>query len=78
MTVKDIIVKYLRDNRYDGLCGRLCDCEIDKIGEYCNNDIIDCKPAVIIKCSNNSRKKYNIHEEYKNGEMVLVPAEKVK
>ena len=57
MTVKDIVIIYLRENGFDGLCNENCGCGID---DFCPFDdyTFDCKPAYkrhssqCLKCDN--------------------------
>lgn len=44
MTVKDIILKYLKENGYDGLCHNLygCGCTLDNL-MVCNKPLLDCQ-----------------------------------
>ena len=47
MEVKDIIIKYLRDNSYDGLCNPDIECACGIEDPYCCNcdGILNCQPA---------------------------------
>jgi hypothetical protein len=56
MNVKEIIIKYLKDNNYDGLCDPSvsCGCGIDDLApcwnDSCWNDsFMECQPAFDIK-----------------------------
>jgi len=53
MNVTDIVIKYLKDNGYDGLCGDGCGCGLDDFAP-CDSNIGDCKPAYKVKsdCGN--------------------------
>ena len=44
MTCKDIIIKWLKDNGYDGLAGEHCGCGLDDLAPCCD-DILACVPA---------------------------------
>jgi len=49
MTVREILIDYLKANGYDGLCTEDCGCGLDDI-ETCSNMQTDCKPAHLWKC----------------------------
>jgi hypothetical protein len=50
-TVKEIIVKYLKENGYDGLCYTDCGCDIDDLAPCdCIND--DCEAGHRMLCEN--------------------------
>jgi len=49
MNVKEIIEKYLKDNKYEGLCCDGCGCGIDDIAPCCSS-ITECIPAYRHKC----------------------------
>jgi hypothetical protein len=44
MTVKEIIINYLKGNGYDGLCNYDCGCGFDDFAP-CGNIQDNCKPA---------------------------------
>lgn len=44
MNCKEIIVKYLRDNGYDGLCSDECGCGLDDL-ITCGEDPSECIPG---------------------------------
>lgn len=45
--VKDILIKWLKDNGYDGLCNSFdCGCGLDDIVP-CNSNCMDCVPAYV-------------------------------
>lgn len=50
ITVKRIVVKYLKKHDFDGLCGVNCGCELD---DLCpcdwDNSFADCMPAYKVK-----------------------------
>ncbi len=53
MVVKDIVVKWLKDNGYDGLASEDCGCSFEDLAE-CQGYVggfAYCKPAIRIKCS---------------------------
>ncbi len=55
MTVKEIIIKYLKENNYDGLCCRGCGCSVDDLFP-CGESFADCIPAkkrICDECSDN-------------------------
>jgi hypothetical protein len=45
MTVKEVIIEYLMEHEYDGLCSDSCCCPIFEIGRYPCKDITTCRPA---------------------------------
>jgi hypothetical protein len=45
MDVKDIVLKYLKDNNYDGLCNEGCGCGFDDFMPCSVNIYNDCEPA---------------------------------
>jgi len=51
MTVKEIIVKYLKENGYDGLRhpDGECGCEINDLGP-CDGTLDNCEPGYKVKC----------------------------
>ena len=55
MTVKDIVIKYLKDNGFDGLCYEDCGCDIDDLAP-CWNNYEDCQPAYKHVCMPELRK----------------------
>ena len=65
MTVKEIVIEYLKANGYDGLCGEECGCAIDDLVP-CDSDPSDCKPGYIhysdCKCEN--CKEYDWMDRY--------------
>ena len=44
MTTKEIIIKYLKDNGFDGLFCDECGCSIDDLG-CCSDNCMDCMPG---------------------------------
>jgi hypothetical protein len=44
VTIREIIVEYLRQHGYDGLCGDSCGCGLDDLAP-CGGDPMDCQPA---------------------------------
>ena len=44
MTVKEIIINYLKKNGYDGLCGDSCGCGLNDF-QPCDEDFGNCEPA---------------------------------
>jgi len=44
MTVKDIIINYLAEHGYDGLCGDECGCSIEDLS-VCESCPLDCEPG---------------------------------
>lgn len=52
MTVKDVLIKFLHENGYDGLvCPGECGCEIKDLAPCGGEGIINCKPAYRGKCT---------------------------
>jgi hypothetical protein len=49
MNVKEIIIKYLKENGYDGLCTDDCGCQISDLCP-CGNNIELCGPGYKHKC----------------------------
>ena len=51
MNVKEIIIKHLKDNGFDGLCNpeAPCGCGIDDLAPCGDLDFIDCQPAYKVK-----------------------------
>lgn len=49
MTVKEIIIKYLDDNSYDGLCNDNCGCSKDDLVP-CGSIQEDCNTAYRCEC----------------------------
>lgn len=51
MTVKEIVVDYIKTNGFDGLCGENCGCGLDDLMPCSSWDgsAQDCKPAYKIK-----------------------------
>jgi hypothetical protein len=54
MDAKEIIKKYLKENKFDGLANRdgECGCGLDDLGPCCNDDILNCEPAKFQLCTN--------------------------
>jgi len=53
MLVKDIVVKWLKDNGYDGLASEDCGCPVSSV-PACDGyagDFVYCKPAILVECS---------------------------
>jgi hypothetical protein len=50
MTVKGIVVGYLKENGFDGLCGDECGCGIDDLAPCECDAIMECKPAYKTPC----------------------------
>ncbi len=44
MNVAEIVIQYLKDNGFDGLCGGGCGCGLDDL-QPCAEDFSDCKPG---------------------------------
>ena len=49
MNVYDIIVKYLKNNGYDGLCNENCGCPINDLMP-CDESLADCEPGHKKQC----------------------------
>jgi hypothetical protein len=49
VTIREIIVEYLRQHGYDGLCKDSCGCGLDDLAP-CGGDPMDCQPAHKRKC----------------------------
>jgi len=45
MTVIEIVLKYLNDNGYDGLCSECCGCGKDDLSPCNCDDVLACSPA---------------------------------
>lgn len=51
LTVKEIIINYLKRNRFDGLYhDSECGCKIDDL-LHCGNECTECKPGNFINCN---------------------------
>jgi len=51
MTIGDIITKYLKDNKYDGLFTDECSCLLDDLIPCCNVGLLlTCEPGVKVPC----------------------------
>lgn len=44
MTVKEIVLAYLKQHKYDGLCSEDCGCGIDELMP-CASNCENCRPA---------------------------------
>lgn len=44
MTAREMIIKYLKDNDYDGLCSDNCGCWISDLAP-CSNYVLECVPG---------------------------------
>lgn len=56
MTAKDILIQWLKDNGYDGLCGYTCGCGLS---DLCPCDCMGtCVPAYVIKCTAAQRRAH--------------------
>ncbi|MEN6492609.1 MAG: hypothetical protein ABFC85_11530 [Rectinema sp.] len=55
MTPKEVIVKYLQGNGFDGLAGEDCGCGLDDLApcESCNT--FECSPAYRTMCDGNPK-----------------------
>lgn len=53
MTVKDIVEKYLKDNKFDGLYSSFgdCGCQLDDLMPCCSEGIEQCEPGYKTKCN---------------------------
>jgi hypothetical protein len=51
ITVKEIIIDFLKSQGCDGLCGEMCGCGIGDLA-LCDNTMLECKPAkkVVADC----------------------------
>ncbi len=45
MTVKEIVIEYLKANGYDGLCREECGCGLNDLCPCDDNPYFDCEPA---------------------------------
>ncbi len=62
-TVRDVVIKYLRENKYDGLvCPGECGCEIKDLAPCGGEGIIDCKPAYRGNCTCAEGCKWDMYE----------------
>jgi hypothetical protein len=43
MTVREIVKKWLEDNKYDGLCTEGCGCECSDLFPCGGQDFVDCE-----------------------------------
>ena len=50
MTVREILIDYLKANGYDGLCTDDCGCGIEGLGPCCDDYQLRCKPAYKWEC----------------------------
>jgi hypothetical protein len=54
MNLRDIVEKYLRENRFDGLCddagGHLCCCRLDDDFMHCGEPTEHCEPGYAFDC----------------------------
>ena len=50
MSIKEILEKYLKDNKYDGLAGERCGCQIGDLMP-CYNPSPNCTPGYKRPCS---------------------------
>jgi hypothetical protein len=58
MNVKEIVIEYLKANKYDGLSdGDGCGCGIDDLMKCGEINITNCKPAFKKKCTDKCYKK---------------------
>lgn len=48
--VRDIVIKYLKENEYDGLVCGSCSCRIDDLMPCCSYDCAWCRPGKLINC----------------------------
>jgi len=52
MTVKEIVLEYLKAQRFDGLCNvHDCGCAIDDLMPCCNDSIEHCQPGYKVLCT---------------------------
>lgn len=58
MTVKEIVIEYLKKNGYSGLCGDYCGCEIDDLAP-CDNNMCDCVCGYKIIITEENKEKYS-------------------
>jgi len=49
MNLKEIVVTYLKDNGYDGLCNEDCGCALDDL-ICCEEPKPDCEPGYMGPC----------------------------
>ena len=84
MTVKDIVIEYLKTHDYDGLCSEdfRCSCGIDDLLSCDCEGVIYCIPAKKVIITSETYEKYHnlldSNEPYYDDDEVLVPAEKVR
>lgn len=50
--VKEIVIKYLKDHKFDGLfsSGCECACELEDLFPCCEYGLISCKPGYKMPC----------------------------
>ncbi len=49
MTTKEIVIEYLKQNGFDGLCSDECGCSLDDL-ICCDEDFQGCEPAYASIC----------------------------
>jgi hypothetical protein len=64
MNCEDIIIKYLIDNKYDGLyIPGGCGCKLDDLMPCCEN-FADCKPGYITYCKDCNNDNCDMRDDY--------------
>jgi hypothetical protein len=64
ITVREILVRYLRENSYDGLysCWGECACKVDDL-EPCGDIHLDCTAGYIVPCNCSEGCDFHIGEK---------------
>jgi len=49
MTIKEIVISYLKEHGFEGLCSEDCGCDIDDLAP-CESSMVECVPAMRVPC----------------------------
>ena len=74
MTVHEIVLEYLEEHGFDGLCTNGCGCSIDDLAPCCCPEcIIGCVPARKITIPEAMERGIEVDDDY---EWIMIPAVK--
>ncbi len=73
MTVHEIILEYLEEHGFDGLCTDECGCLLDDLAPCCSECVMDCVPARKISVTEANKLGMEVDDDC---EWVMIPAVK--
>ena len=73
MTVHEIILEYLEEHGFDGLCTDDCGCLLDDLAPCCSESLIDCVPGIKISVTEANKLGMEVDDDC---EWIMVPVVK--